>query len=104
MDIEGTFERKGIKNAKSKLQFVAAEIREPWPKQVQEANVDTLLMKHFLSGFSDDEAKTILKHISNIQKSKAHILLFQVSPSDQSGTPLSLLVQHKASCISHQRA
>ena len=79
MDIEGTFERKGIKNAKSKLQFVAAEIREPFPKEVQEANVDTLLMKHFLSGFSDEEAKTILKHISNIQKSKAHILLFQVS-------------------------
>lgn len=77
VDIEGTFERKGIKNAKSRLQFVAAEIREPWPKEVQEANVDTLLMKHFLSGFSDDEAKTILKHISNIQKSKAHILLFQ---------------------------
>ena len=78
VDIEGTFERKGIKDAKSRLQFVAAEIREPWPKEVKDANVDTLIMKHFLSGFSDEEAVTILKHISDIQRSKSHILLFQV--------------------------
>ena len=78
VDIPGTFERKGIENAKSRLQFVAAEVREPWPKEVKEANVDTLMMKHFLSGFSDEDAKIILEQISNIQKSKAHILLFQV--------------------------
>ena len=78
VDIEGTFENKGIKGAKDRLQFVAAEVREPWPKEIKEANVDTLMMKHFLSGFSDDDAKTILKHISNIQQSKSHILLFQV--------------------------
>ena len=39
----------------------------------------TLMMKHFLSGFSDSDAKIILKHISDIQKPKSHILLFQVS-------------------------
>ena len=78
VDIEGTFEKKGIKDAKSKLSFVAAEVREAWPKEVKDANVDTLLMKHFLSGFDDKDAKIILKHISDIQKPKSHILLFQV--------------------------
>ena len=46
--------------------------------QVKDANVDTLMMKHFLSGFSDDDAKIILKHISDIQTTGNHILLFQV--------------------------
>lgn len=59
---------------------MAAEIREPWPASVKEANVDTLMMKHFLSGFSDKEASAILGHISDIQQPKSHILLFQVTP------------------------
>ena len=77
VDIPGTFEAKGIKDAKSRLQFVAAEVREPFPKEVKAANPDTIMMKHFLSGFSDADAKIILKHISQIQESKAHILLLQ---------------------------
>ena len=48
--------------------------------QVKDANVDTLMMKHFLSGFSDDDAKIILKHISDIKTTGSHILLFQVLP------------------------
>lgn len=79
VDIKGTFEAKGIKGAKDRVQFVAAEIREPWPEAVRKANVDTLIMKHFLSGFSDKEASLILKHISDIQQSGSHILLFQVA-------------------------
>ena len=78
VDLKGTFENKGIKDAESKLQKVAAEVRDPWPQEVKEAEVDTLMMKHFLSGFDDADAKTILKHISDIQKPKSHILLFQV--------------------------
>lgn len=86
MDIQGTFEAKGIKNAKERLQFVAAEVREPWPEAVKAANVDTLMMKHFLSGFSDEEAKIILKHISAIQQPKSHILLFQVRTGQLHGS------------------
>ena len=80
--MEGTFEAKGIKNARERLQFVAAEVREPWPQAVKDAKVDTLMMKHFLSGFSDADAKTILKHVSAIQEPKSHILLLQVRSSD----------------------
>jgi hypothetical protein len=78
VDFKGTFESKGVSSAKSRVQLVAAEVRESWPQAVKDANVDTMMMKHFLSGFSDDDAKTILKHISDIQKPKSHILLFQV--------------------------
>jgi hypothetical protein len=77
VSFEGTFESKGIKNAKERTQLVAAEVREPWPQAVKDANVDTMMMKHFLSGFSDDDAKTILRHISDIQNPGSHILLFQ---------------------------
>lgn len=41
--------------------------------------VDTLVMKHFLSGFSDDDAKLILKHCSEVLPKTANILLLQVS-------------------------
>jgi len=78
VDFKGTFESKGVSSAQGRVQLVAAEVREAWPQQVKDANVDTMMMKHFLSGFSDDDAKTILKHISDIQKPKSHILLFQV--------------------------
>lgn len=45
---------------------------------VREAKVDTLVMKHFLSGFSDDDAKLILKHCSEVLPKQANILLLQV--------------------------
>ena len=35
-------------------------------------------MKHFLSGFSDDDAKLILKHCSEVLPKSANILLLQV--------------------------
>ena len=40
--------------------------------------VDTLMMKHFLSGFGDDDAKLILKHCAEVIPSHADILLLQV--------------------------
>lgn len=78
MDIAGTFEAKGIENAKEKLTFVAAEVREPFPAAVREAGVDTIVMKHFLSGFSDADADIILKHCKEVLPSNGKILLLQV--------------------------
>ena len=46
--------------------------------QVAEAKVDTLVMKHFLSGFSDANAKLILKHCKEVLPRHANILLLQV--------------------------
>jgi len=39
VDIPGTFEAKGIEDAKSRLKFVAAEVREPFPAEVKDAEV-----------------------------------------------------------------
>jgi len=39
VDIPGTFEAKGIEDAKSRLKFVAAEVREPFPAEVKDAGV-----------------------------------------------------------------
>ena len=78
MDIAGTFEAKGVKDAKTRLSFVAAEVREPFPTTVKEAGVDTLVMKHFLSGFSDADARTILKHCKDVMPGGGKILLLQV--------------------------
>lgn len=81
VDIAGTFEAKGVTNAKERLSFVAAEVREPFPAAVKEAGVDTLVMKHFLSGFSDADARTILKHCKEVLPSDGKILLLQVGSS-----------------------
>ena len=43
------------------------------------AGIDTLVMKHFLSGFSDDDAKLILKHCGQVLPRSGEILLLQVS-------------------------
>lgn len=40
--------------------------------------MDTLVMKHFLSGFSDEDAKLILKHCREVLPKEANILLLQV--------------------------
>ncbi|KAK9836012.1 hypothetical protein WJX81_006289 [Elliptochloris bilobata] len=77
VDIKGTFEAKGVTNAKDRLQFVAAEVREPFPAAVAEAGVDTLVMKHFLSGFSDADAALILKHCAAVLAPDGRILLLQ---------------------------
>ena len=42
--------------------------------------VDVLVMKHFLSGFSDADAEVILKHCREVLTSDGKILLLQVQP------------------------
>ena len=77
VDIKGTFEAKGVHNAAERLKFVAAEVREPFPASISEAGVDTLVMKHFLSGFSDADADLILKHCKQVLPPQGKILLLQ---------------------------
>ena len=80
VDIKGTFEAKGIEDAAKRLKFVSAEVREPFPAAVKEAGVDTIVMKHFLSGFSDADADIILKHCKEVLPASGKILLLQVCP------------------------
>ena len=56
----------------------ASQVREPFPAAVAEAGVDTLVMKHFLSGFSDADAALILKHCAAVLAPDGRILLLQV--------------------------
>ena len=68
--------------------------------QVKNAKVDTLVMKHFLSGFSDNDAKLILKHCKEVLPKEANILLLQVRIVDVTiirhgvvhGMPVSLYI------------
>jgi len=78
VDIKGTFEAKGVENAAQRLTFVSAEVREPFPPAVREAGVDTIVMKHFLSGFSDADADIILKNCKAVLPGTGKILLLQV--------------------------
>ena len=64
-------------NAKERLSFVAAEVREPFPASIRDAGIDTLVMKHFLSGFSDSDADLILKHCKQVLPAQGKILLLQ---------------------------
>ena len=77
VDIEGTFEAKGVHDAAKRLTYVAADVREPFPAAVREAGVDTLVMKHFLSGFSDADARTILQHCKQVLPADGKVLLLQ---------------------------
>ena len=54
-----------------------SQVREPFPAAVAEAGVDTLVMKHFLSGFSDTDAALILKHCAAVLAPDGRILLLQ---------------------------
>ena len=85
-------------NAKERLSFVAAEVREPFPAAVKDAGVDTLVMKHFLSGFSDADARTILKHCKEIMPSNGKILLLQVGLSYAPGLP-GMCLTGSLSCV-----
>ena len=76
--MKGTFEAKGVHDAAKRLSFVSAEVREPFPAAVREAGVDTIVMKHFLSGFSDADADIILKHCRAVLPPAGKILLMQV--------------------------
>jgi hypothetical protein len=77
VNFKQTFESKGVLDAKQRLLRVSGDVREPFPAAVAEAKVDTLVMKHFLSGFSDADAKLILKHCKEVLPRHANILLLQ---------------------------
>eukprot|EP00891_Asterochloris_glomerata_P005597 jgi/Astpho2/5597/fgenesh1_pg.00079_%23_53_t len=73
----GTFEAKGVTSAAQRLQRIPADVMQPFPQAIQEAGVDTLLMKHFLSAFSDSQADTILKHCAQALSMHGKLLLMQ---------------------------
>lgn len=79
VDVQGTFEAKGVTSAAQRLQRIPADVMQPFPQAIQEAGVDTLLMKHFLSAFSDSQADTILKHCAQALSMDGKLLLMQVS-------------------------
>ena len=79
MNVPGTFEAKGVKG--NRLTMVTGDVREPFPKEVTDAKVDTIVMKHFLSAFSDSDARLIVKHCGLGLVSGGKILLLQVRPA-----------------------
>lgn len=54
------------------------DVRTPFPATVKAAKVDTITMKHFLSGFTDDDAKLVLKHCGEVLEPNGKVLLLQV--------------------------
>ena len=85
VDVQGTFEAKGVTSAAQRLQRIPADVMQPFPQAILEAGVDTLLMKHFLSAFSDSQADTILKHCAQALSKDGKLLLMQVSCWNTSG-------------------
>ena len=81
VDVAGTFEAKGIKDARNRLSFVSGDVRKPFPEAAH--GVDTLVMKHFLSGFSDADADLILKHCNQAMVPGGKILLLQVGKPEK---------------------
>ena len=80
-----------------RLSMVTGDVREPFPKEVMDAKVDTITMKHFLSAFSDSDARLIVKHCGMALVSRGKILLLQVSaelPSAFQQDGGSLLSRH----------
>lgn len=77
--MDATFEAKGVKSARERLSLVGTEdVRTPFPEAVKAAHVDTIIMKHFLSGFTDDDAKIVLKHCGEVLEPNGKLLLLQV--------------------------
>ena len=72
--------------------------------QVAEAKVDTLVMKHFLSGFSDADAKLILKHCKEVLPRHANILLLQVRHIKLTPVTHAFLFASIASVIPYRRS
>ena len=60
--------------------MVTGDVREPFGKEVVDAKVDTITMKHFLSAFSDTDARLIVKHCGMALTPGGKILLLQVGP------------------------
>lgn len=74
------FGAKGIEHAEERVTLVVGDVMQPFPDKVQKADVDTLVMKHFLSAFNDKDAILILKHCSQVLAPQGKILLLQVQP------------------------
>lgn len=72
------FGAKGIEHAEERVSLVVGDVMQPFPETVQQAGVDTLVMKHFLSAFNDKDATLILKHCSQVLAPQGKILLLQV--------------------------
>ncbi|GAQ85000.1 O-methyltransferase family protein [Klebsormidium nitens] len=78
VDVDATFEAKGVKSARERLSLVGTEdVRTPFPDAVKAAHVDTIIMKHFLSGFTDDDARIVLKHCGEVLEPNGKVLLLQ---------------------------
>lgn len=55
---------------------VAGDVLRPYPEDLHNT-VDLVVMKHFLSAFSDDKVSTILQHIATALKPDGRIFLLQ---------------------------
>ncbi|KAL3132215.1 hypothetical protein ABBQ32_008805 [Trebouxia sp. C0010 RCD-2024] len=77
VDLPGMFGAKGIEHAEESVTLVVGDVMQPFPDKVQKADVDTLVMKHFLSAFNDKDAILILKHCSQVLAPQGKILLLQ---------------------------
>ncbi|KAK9820356.1 hypothetical protein WJX72_009378 [[Myrmecia] bisecta] len=75
VDVGKTFQAKGVN--KELLSMIVGDVMEPFPEAVKAAQLDTIIMKHFLSAFSDADAQTIIKHCSQVLPDSAKILLLQ---------------------------
>ena len=78
VDLPAMFGAKGIEHAEERVSLVVGDVMQPFPETVQQAAVDTLVMKHFLSAFNDKDATVILKHCSQVLGPQGKILLLQV--------------------------
>ena len=78
VDMPAMFGAKGIARAEERVSLVVGDVMQPFPETVQQAAVDTLVMKHFLSAFNDKDATLILKHCSQVLAPQGKILLLQV--------------------------
>ena len=78
VDLPAMFGAKGIEHAEDRVSLVVGDVMQPFPDTIQQAGVDTLVMKHFLSAFNDKDASLILKHCSQVLAPQGKILLLQV--------------------------
>lgn len=76
VDVESTFVKQGV-DAK-RVQLVAGDVRDALPAVVQDAAPDTIVMKHFLSAFSDADVACILGNCKRVLAPRGTILLLQV--------------------------
>lgn len=78
VDLPAMFGAKGIEHAEERVSLVVGDVMQPFPETVQQAGVDTLVMKHFLSAFNNKDATLILKHCSQVLSPQGKVLLLQV--------------------------